>query len=30
VVNPRPYTVNVTDGTNLISIGVTAPSNCPP
>jgi hypothetical protein len=30
VVNPRTFTVNVTDGTNLIGVGVTAPSNCPP
>ena len=30
VVNPRPFNVNVTDGTNILSIGVVAPSNCPP
>lgn len=29
-VNPVPFSVNVTDGTQLTSLGVTAPSNCPP
>jgi hypothetical protein len=29
-VNPISYVVNVTDGTQVIGIGVTAPSNCPP
>jgi hypothetical protein len=28
--NPISYVVNVTDGTQVIGIGVTAPSNCPP
>jgi hypothetical protein len=28
--NPISFSVNVTDGTNVSSIGVTAPSNCPP
>ena len=28
--NPISYSVNVTDGTQIISVGVTAPSNCPP
>ena len=30
VANPISYTINVTDGTQVASIGVTAPSNCPP
>ena len=30
VANPTVFNVNVTDGTNLISIGINAPSNCPP
>jgi hypothetical protein len=28
--NPISFTVNVTDGTNIIGVGITAPSNCPP
>ena len=30
VANPIAFTVNITDGTNLVAVGVTAPSNCPP
>ena len=30
VANPGTFTVNVTDGTNLVTIGVSAPTNCPP
>ena len=30
VPNPVPFTVNLTDGTNLTSVSIIAPSNCPP
>lgn len=30
VPNPISYTVNVTDGTSVAGIGISAPSNCPP
>jgi hypothetical protein len=30
VPNPASFSVNVTDGTNVLGIGVNAPSNCPP
>jgi hypothetical protein len=30
VPNPVGFSVNLTDGTQIVAIGVTAPSNCPP